>query len=51
MLSPPQFSDDGRGLVVFIPGLWLHSCSWRPWAELFHGSGYDCVVVGWQVRA
>jgi non-heme chloroperoxidase len=33
--------------VVFIHGLWLHSTSWAPWAELFRQAGYEPVVPEW----
>lgn len=36
-----------RTPVVFIHGLWLHSTSWQPWAELFAQNGYAPVVEGW----
>lgn len=33
--------------VVFIHGLWLHSSSWAPWAELFQAAGYQPLTPGW----
>ena len=33
--------------VVFIHGLWLHSTSWQPWAELFAAKGYEPVLPEW----
>jgi non-heme chloroperoxidase len=39
--------DDGRGMVLFIHGLWMHATSWQPWADLFDRSGYDCVLAAW----
>jgi alpha-beta hydrolase superfamily lysophospholipase len=33
--------------VVFIHGLWLHSTSWQPWAELFRSAGYDPILPEW----
>jgi non-heme chloroperoxidase len=33
--------------VVFIHGLWLHSTSWEPWAELFRAAGYDPLTPEW----
>lgn len=33
--------------VVFIHGLWLHSTSWDPWAELFRAAGYDPLTPEW----
>ena len=33
--------------VMFIHGLWLHSTSWQPWAELFRSAGYDPVIPEW----
>jgi non-heme chloroperoxidase len=33
--------------VVFIHGLWLHSTSWQPWADLFRQAGYDPVTPEW----
>ena len=38
----------GTGVpVVFIHGLWLHSTSWAPWAELFRAAGYDPLTPEW----
>ena len=39
--------DDGRGLVVFIHGLWMNASSWDPWAEEFDGNGYDSITYRW----
>jgi pimeloyl-ACP methyl ester carboxylesterase len=33
--------------VLFIHGLWLHSSSWRPWAETFDAAGYASSMPGW----
>ncbi|MFD1277814.1 alpha/beta hydrolase [Streptomyces kaempferi] len=33
--------------VVFVHGLWLHSTSWQPWADLFREEGYEPSVPGW----
>jgi alpha-beta hydrolase superfamily lysophospholipase len=33
--------------VVFIHGLWLHSTSWGPWAEMFRAAGYEPVLPEW----
>ncbi|MCW2637045.1 MAG: alpha/beta hydrolase [Blastococcus sp.] len=33
--------------VVFIHGLWLHSTSWRPWADRFREAGFDPVMPEW----
>jgi pimeloyl-ACP methyl ester carboxylesterase len=33
--------------VVFIHGLWLHSSSWLPWAQLFLEAGYAPMMPGW----
>lgn len=33
--------------VLFVHGLWLHSSSWDPWAELFSAEGYTPVAPGW----
>ncbi len=33
--------------VVFIHGLWLHSTSWRNWAELFMAAGYETFTPEW----
>ncbi len=33
--------------IMFIHGLWLHSTSWRDWAELFSQAGYDVVTPEW----
>ncbi len=35
------------GPVVFIHGLWLHTSSWGPWAELFGEAGYAPLTPGW----
>ena len=37
--------------VLFIPGLWIHSQSWAPWAELYEEAGYDSIVEGWPGQA
>ncbi|MFB2597101.1 alpha/beta hydrolase [Herbiconiux sp. P17] len=39
------------GTVLFIPGLWIHSNSWAPWASLFEQAGYTSVVEGWPGQA
>lgn len=33
--------------VVFIHGLWLHSTSWTPWAELFAAAGHETHTPEW----
>jgi alpha-beta hydrolase superfamily lysophospholipase len=33
--------------VVFIHGLWLHSTSWKPWAEMFRAAGYETYTPEW----
>ncbi len=33
--------------VVFIHGLWLHSTSWGPWAEMFQAAGYSTYTPEW----
>jgi non-heme chloroperoxidase len=33
--------------VVFIHGLWLHSTSWQPWAEMFQAAGYATYTPEW----
>jgi len=33
--------------VVFIHGLWLHSTSWQPWAEMFRAAGFEPVLPEW----
>ncbi|MFD6443889.1 alpha/beta hydrolase [Promicromonospora sp. NPDC060204] len=33
--------------VLFIPGLWIHSSSWGPWAHLYEQAGFTPVVEGW----
>jgi pimeloyl-ACP methyl ester carboxylesterase len=38
---------DARVPVVFIHGLWLHSTSWEPWAELFRAAGYEPIMPEW----
>lgn len=37
----------GTTPVVFVHGLWLLSSSWKPWRELFEGSGYATLAPGW----
>jgi non-heme chloroperoxidase len=44
-------SVEGRGLVVFVHGLWTHAVSWLPWIDLFSRNGYDCVNVSWPGEA
>ena len=39
--------DDGRGLVLFIHGLWMNASSWDPWVEEFDGNGYDSINYRW----
>ena len=51
MLESRGGADDGRGLVVFLHGLWMHATSWAPWVDLFDASGYDGVVVSWPDEA
>ncbi|MFI6984406.1 alpha/beta hydrolase [Embleya sp. NPDC050154] len=36
-----------RTPVVFIHGLWLHSTSWRGWAERFREAGYEPLTPEW----
>ncbi|MEU0940758.1 MULTISPECIES: alpha/beta fold hydrolase [unclassified Embleya] len=36
-----------RTPVVFIHGLWLHSTSWRAWAERFREAGFEPVLPEW----
>jgi non-heme chloroperoxidase len=38
---------DDRVPVVFIHGLWLHSTSWQPWAEMFRAAGYEPILPEW----
>lgn len=33
--------------VVFIHGLWLHSSSWQPWADLFAAAGHPTYTPEW----
>lgn len=40
-------AGNGRGLVLFIDGLWLHPDSWLPWSEEFDRNGYDMAVFHW----
>jgi non-heme chloroperoxidase len=37
--------------VVFIHGLWLHTASWEPWAQLYREARYQPVLVGWPGEA
>lgn len=41
-MNAPERSD-----VVFIPGLWVHSSSWRAWSDAFSNAGYRTHSVGW----
>ncbi|MET7303632.1 alpha/beta hydrolase [Embleya sp. NPDC005575] len=36
-----------RTPVLFIHGLWLHSTSWRSWAERFREAGYEPLMPEW----
>jgi non-heme chloroperoxidase len=33
--------------VVFVHGLWLHSTSWQPWADLFAAAGHATYTPEW----
>jgi pimeloyl-ACP methyl ester carboxylesterase len=33
--------------VVFVHGLWLHSSSWQPWADLFTAAGHPTYTPEW----
>jgi non-heme chloroperoxidase len=33
--------------VVFIHGLWLHSTSWQPWADVFAAAGHATYTPEW----
>jgi non-heme chloroperoxidase len=33
--------------VVFVHGLWLHSSSWQPWADLFAAAGHATYTPEW----
>lgn len=37
--------------VLFIPGLWIHSTAWEPWARLYERAGYTTIVEGWPGEA
>lgn len=39
--------DDGRGLVLFIHGLWMNASSWDPWVKEFDDNGYDSINYRW----
>lgn len=39
--------DDGRDLVLFIHGMWLHASSWREWTEEFDRAGYQNLSFRW----
>jgi alpha-beta hydrolase superfamily lysophospholipase len=39
--------DDGRELVLFVHGMWLHSSSWREWTEEFDRAGYQHRSFRW----
>lgn len=40
-------ADDGRELVLFVHGMWLHSSSWREWSEEFDRAGYQHRSFRW----
>jgi non-heme chloroperoxidase len=40
-------AEPDRIPVVFVHGLWLHSSSWAPWAELFTERGFAAHAPGW----
>ena len=40
-------AEPERVPVVFVHGLWLHSSSWTPWAELFTARGFAAHAPGW----
>jgi non-heme chloroperoxidase len=46
-LRPAPGDGDGRELVLFVHGLWLHASSWREWALEFDRAGYDCLSFRW----
>lgn len=37
--------------VLFIPGLWIHSDSWAPWARRYEAAGYTVRTEGWPGQA
>jgi hypothetical protein len=37
---------DGRGLVLFVHGLWVHPDAWGHWIDEFDRSGYDSITSG-----
>jgi len=39
--------DDGRDLVLFIHGMWLHASSWRGWTQEFDRAGYQNLSFRW----
>lgn len=39
--------NDGRGLVVFLRGTWMHPRAWVSWQQHFDSNGYDSVIDGW----
>jgi non-heme chloroperoxidase len=39
--------DDGRDLVLFIHGMWLHASSWRGWVREFDRAGYQNLSFRW----
>jgi non-heme chloroperoxidase len=44
-------ADSTPETVLFIPGLWIHSDSWAPWARLYEDAGYSTIVEGWPGQA
>jgi non-heme chloroperoxidase len=40
-------ATDAPTPVLFIPGLWIHSDAWKPWADLYASNGYNPIVAGW----
>lgn len=45
--APDLAVNDGRGLVVFLRGTWMHPRAWVSWQEHFDSNGYDSVIAGW----
>jgi non-heme chloroperoxidase len=40
-------ASTGYRPVVFIHGLWVHTCAWQPWQDLFTEAGYEPHAPGW----
>jgi non-heme chloroperoxidase len=40
-------ADEGRGLIIFLRGSWMHSSAWSSWRVLVDRNGYDSAIAPW----